>query len=72
MEHVVVCEAVLSSGLRDAHGMTRCLVSRRLSRNLVKPGSEGLPSGKQIKFTVTVTTSSRSATATVTKTLKKP
>lgn len=26
VEHVVVCDAVLSSGLRDTHGMTRYLV----------------------------------------------
>jgi len=26
MEHVVVCDVVLSSRLRDAHGMTRYLV----------------------------------------------
>jgi hypothetical protein len=29
VEHVVVCDAVLSSGLRDTHGMTRYLVGQR-------------------------------------------
>lgn len=36
VEHVVICDAVLSSRLRDAHGMTRYLVGLRLSRYLVR------------------------------------
>lgn len=36
VEHVVVCDVVLSGGLRDAHEMTRYLVRVNLSRNLVK------------------------------------
>jgi hypothetical protein len=35
VEHVFVSDVVLSSGLRDAHGMTRYLVRLALSRNLV-------------------------------------
>lgn len=35
VKHVVVCDAVLSSSLRDAHETTRYLVRTALSRNLV-------------------------------------
>jgi hypothetical protein len=45
VEHVVVCDAVLSSRLRDTHGMTRYLVGQRLSRYLAKEGGIGSGSG---------------------------